>query len=95
MPVDLATADILVGADNGLLASNITVEDDFTDIDSYGGSLSSFGGVTAKGVTLAEAGNLPADVDGYTLIDSSAGLQMPMPVDVPTALLLGATNGPD
>ena len=68
MPVDLATADLLMGANNGLSASAISVADDLTAINSYG-SLSSFGSVTATDVTLAEADNLPAGVDDFTLID--------------------------
>ena len=94
MPVDLATADLLMGANNGPSASTISVADDLTDINNYG-SVSSFGSVTATGVTLAEADNLPAGVDSYTLVDSVDGLQAPMPVDLATAdLLMGANNGP-
>ena len=73
MPVDLATADLLMGANNGLSASAISVADDLTAINSYGFVL--VGSVTATGVTLAEADNLPAGVDGYTLVDSVDGLQ--------------------
>ena len=35
MPVDLATADLLMGANNGLPASAISVSDDLTAINSY------------------------------------------------------------
>ena len=94
MPVDLATADLLMGANNGPSASTISVADDLHDINSYG-SVSSFGSVTATGVTLAEAEQLPAGVDGYALVDSVDGLGVPMPVDLATAdLLMGANNGP-
>ena len=94
MPVDLATADLLMGANNGLPASAISVSDDLTAINSYG-SVSSFGSVTATDVTLTEAGALPAGVGEYTLVDSVDGLQVPVPVDLATAdLLMGANNGP-
>ena len=94
MPVDLATADLLMGANNGPSASTISSSDDLADINSYG-SLSSFGSVTATGVTLAEAGALPAGVGSYALVDSVDGFQAPMPVDLATAdLLMGANNGP-
>ena len=92
MPVDLATADLLMGANNGPSASAISVADDLTAINSYG-SLTSFGSVTATDVTLAEADNLPASVDYFTLIDTVEGLQVPMPVDLDTgSLLLAAQN---
>ena len=89
MPVDLATADLLMGANNGPSASAISVADDLTAINSYG-SLSSFSSVTATG-DFYEADNLPAGVDGYTLVGSPEGLQVGMPVDLATAdLLMGA-----
>ena len=44
-------------------------------------------------MTLAEADNLPASVDYFTLIDTVEGLQVPMPVDLDTgSLLLAAQN---
>ena len=59
MPVDLATADLLMGATNGPSApDSISIADDLTAINSYG-SLSSFDSVTATDVTLAEAGHCP------------------------------------
>ena len=92
MPVDLATADLLMGANNGPSASTISVSDDLADINSYG-SLSSFGSVTATGVTLAEADNCPL---AWQLCAGRLRGRFPgaVPVDLATAdLLMGANNG--
>ena len=50
--------------------------------------MTSISTTSATGVTLAEADNLPASVDYFTLVDTVEGLQVPMPVDLDYRLAL-------